>query len=391
MRSARGIAPLVLAVAMATGCTDTTRPEASVNEGAIAPPQTSAHYTAYGPQTPPPGVSSEWLVATDITVEAAAGFRSEPTNPDEGVIGNARSYAWGQSLVRYWGNEADAAVDVIGRKGGTQVAAAHADQNDRHFFPASRSFSAITQAPVASGCGHVAQANASGRAWNRVILFPLGWFTWGEKGDTKTAYGYQDQCESGSPPSSGGGSVTEPDSPGGKCLWHRDFIVFADGSWRWLTSWYKSCGDEYELGVAHDGPTDIANGIASLSGAKNASSAPMKLTIVGVAGTGSGQITTIERSGKANTDATIVIDLARATAADLEEAFVSAEALTLKVKPKDAGAYGQVNGSPSEAARVAAVEGSRAATHLKALLAAADGHGKSGNPTSIDVIVHRKQ
>ena len=390
MRSARGIAPLVLAVALATGCTDTTRPEASVNAPAIAPPQTSAHYTEIGPQAAPAGATAEWTAATWISVRAAVGFYYDAVSPDEGVPGNVRSTAWGQAIINYLGNEADGSVTLTVRKNGSMVSQTSAQASERHLFPYSYSFSAYAQIPVAAPCGYTAEAAAVGEAWNRAIIPPVGWMEWGRKKDSEVKTAAQPPCESGAPPSSGSGTVEQPASDGGNCPWHRDFVVFPDGSWRWLTSWYRSC-TEYELGIAHDGPTDIANGISSPSAAKSASSAPMKLTIVGVVGTGNGQITTIERSGKANTDARIVIDLARATAADLEEAFVSAEALTLKAKPKDPkSAYGQVNGAASDRSRAAAVEGSRAATNLSALRAAAEGQRRSGTGTSIDVVVNRR-
>ena len=385
----RRIATVVLPIAVTMACSDTTNPAAAAHDSAIAPPQTSAQYTEYGPQSAPAGVGAEWTLATSITVEAAAGFRDEGVSPDEGVAGNARSFAWGQAIVRYFANEADARVDLTARKNGSVVASAQAEKNDRFFFPANRSMSAITQAYVPAGCGHTAQARAFGQAWNRVIIPPLSWFEWGRKGGDNTESGYQSPCESGSPPSSGGGTVEVPATDGGRCPWHRDFIVFPDGSWRWLTSWYRSCV-EYELGVAHGRPTDVTNPMASSTSGRG-SGGPMQLTIIGVPSRPNGAVVTIERNGKGSSDATIILDMARATAGDLEEAFVAAEALSVKVKPKDAkSAYGQIIAGTSETSRAAAVAGSRAATNFDALLRAADARGKSGGEVSIEVVVNRK-
>lgn len=388
MRSARGIASLVLAVAMATGCTDTTNPAASVTAPAIAPPQTSAHYMASGPQDAPEGASGEWTEATSITVEAAAGFRYDAVNPDENVPGNVRSYAWGQTIVRYFANEADAGVTLIVRKDGSIFGQEQAQEGARHWIPAQRSLFATTQLAVQAPCGYSAEAKASGAAWNRAIIPPVGWMEWGRKSDTDVDPANQPACQAGAP--GGAGS----DGPGGgdrsACGWFRDYVVYTDMSWEFTTPWYHSCGVGGELSLTPDGPTEIMQNMASLAGGPGHRGAPLRLTLVGTRRAANGRIVTIERNAKSKADAVITVDVTRATAADLEEAFVAAEGLSLKAKPKDArSSHGRIVSEPSLVSHAASGQGSRAAKNLGALLRAGD-RGKNGDGARIEVVVDRR-
>ncbi len=396
MSSARRSATLVLAVAIATGCTDTTKPAAAVNEPALAPQQTSSKY-AEGPQSAPAGAGPEWTDATSISVEAAVGFRNDPVNPDENVPGNMRSYAWGQALVRYFANEADAKVDLTVRKSGTLVASAQGETQDRNWLPAYRSFSAITQTAVPAACGHNAQAVAYGSAWNKALIPPVGWFEWGKKADGATAGEYQPQCASGPPGQPGGGDQTPPPPTGSEptnCSWVRDYVIYTDGSWEWSSPWYHSCNGDPLL-LTPGGPTEIARsmsgGLSSISAAKAKGGPPMHLTLVGTSQARNGQVVTIERNAQKGVDATITVDVSRATAADLEEAFIVAEALSLKVKPKDARhAYGSIIAAPSASSRTAAGAGSRAAKNLDALLRSGARGKAAGDGARVDVVVNRK-
>ncbi len=153
------------------------------------------------------------------------------------------------------------------------------------------------------------------------------------------------------PPGSGGGSESPLKTPEPDCHWERDFGYWPDGKWMWLGDWRYVCDGQVMMST-----------VASNQAAANR----LRLRLIGTGSLPNGRSVTVTRSHDAGVAATIVIDTAQATAADLEQAFAAAQLLSGSSVdfPVDVGA---IVSRATEAARAKHGPTSRAARFLKAL------------------------
>jgi hypothetical protein len=183
-------------------------------------------------------------------------------------------------------------------------------------------------------------------------------------GQAQTACGSQ----VGSP--GGGGSPAEP--PGDDCHWARDYIIWSDGSWDWLDDWYIECG---------------AAELRASSATSGSDSHKLRVRLVAKSALGNSRSVTVVRDRDADVAAVIAVDTSRATAADLEQAFLAAQLLASKAAPSSTHVTdGVVVSEATARAKSSNGPASRAAKYLDSLRTASERDSKFvGKGRSLDI------
>jgi hypothetical protein len=190
-------------------------------------------------------------------------------------------------------------------------------------------------------------------------------------------------------PGTGGGTPPSPD-PSVTCQWHwaRDYVVYSDGSWDWLTSWYQSCdyatrAPKSPVGAIGTHPSDAA-----------AAAVAPQLVRVRILGTGlqrGAPSVSLFRDIQSDVDAFIRVDTTRATPADLESALVSIQYVYGGPAIPVGAVLGVILSGPSPQDKANAQSGSRATGYLNQLQNAAErterliGHGRA-----LDVMINTR-
>jgi hypothetical protein len=184
--------------------------------------------------------------------------------------------------------------------------------------------------------------------------------------------------------SPGGGCGDPSGDPGQHCYWARDFIIYADGSWSWLTAWYKECDEYAQLRMSNSAWPSLRSGSSFLATVSPAPlTAPLRLRLLGTGSLENGRAIEVRRHPGLDVDAVVRIDLTRATPADLEAAFSTSR--KLRQYTDDVGA---IQGSPSATILERSGPSSRAAGFLRSLANAAEVQTtRFGRARSLDVTV----
>lgn len=216
---------------------------------ALTPDDGPQRSISIGSQTPPASVPPEYQHYTWLDVVADVGF----------LPGN---YAYGQSIVRYGGNNATAGVTLSARNtSGTQVAVNTGSAQDSHVFPYNYSLTASTNMYLPASCGLSVQATASGTAWDEFFNTGYSVAKWGQKAgsDSKTvvqaACAPPPTCQDGTatnfggplpcvyPAPTGGGGTTMPTTTANGTPAYYPPPSYPTGHWECVT-W--NMGTEYE-------------------------------------------------------------------------------------------------------------------------------------------------
>lgn len=144
----------------------------------------------------PPDLPPEFQQPVFLTVTASAGFQD--------------GFAWGQSLVKYQATNGVASVDLTIRKGTATMGTSRGQQEESYFLPKSHDLLAWTNYYMGVSCGHSAQADAVGSAWNQAPFIP-SWFLWGKNTLTDHLTADQPPC----PAPAGDGGDTNAGGGGG--------------------------------------------------------------------------------------------------------------------------------------------------------------------------------
>ena len=90
--------------------------------------------------------------------------------------------AYGQAIVEFGANNATAEVDLIVRNAqGTVIAANKGQSQASYVFPGDHTLVASTNAVVSQTCGAIAQATATGKAWDSFFTTTQSTLVWGQK------------------------------------------------------------------------------------------------------------------------------------------------------------------------------------------------------------------
>ena len=133
--------------------------------------------------TPPDDVPEEFVGHTTwIDVSADVGWMS----PNQ---------AYGQAIVRYFGSNATATVELTVRNAqGVQVGQNTATEQEWWLLPWKGTLYASTTVTVGGTCGHIAQAKASGSVWDSAISSAQGLLSWGNKARSASKSAEQPLC-----------------------------------------------------------------------------------------------------------------------------------------------------------------------------------------------------
>lgn len=188
------------------------------------------------------------------------------------------------------------------------------------------------------------------------------------------------------PPGSGGGDPpSEPNEP--HCAWYRDFVVYSDGSWDWWGGWYWECeGGGAATLRSSSRHTTATYDLRSIGfGRRNPLTAaftyrvtPKQVLLLGVDGLPNGRMVEVRWTKEGSADAAVVIDLQRASPADLEAALFLIEQ---SEKGPAAGVLGSIAGPPTPFITSRTTGSSRAAQAMSALLVAPPGPPHTGRST----------
>lgn len=154
----------------------------------VAVPNANRRVILSGTQTPPSNAPGEYQHYTWIQVTADVGWLDANTS-------------YGQSIVQYGANNATADVVLTVRNAsGVIIGSNTGHAAESWVFPANRTLRVSTNAYVTPTCGSVAQAAATGAAWDAWLGTTQGLVRWGDKGDSDTRSAAQAACAP--PPSS---------------------------------------------------------------------------------------------------------------------------------------------------------------------------------------------
>jgi hypothetical protein len=177
----------ILAVALSSGtaCSDLTNAPTSLDTDPPrieAPTDGPQRSVSSGSQTPPASVPPEYQHYTWIDVDVDAGWVDAHT-------------AYGQTIVRYGGNNATADIDLSVRDGkGALIASNHGSAQASHVFPVERSLYASTNVYVTPTCGLVAQGTGTGSVYDSFLSASQSMLTWGKKIESGTKSVPQPEC-----------------------------------------------------------------------------------------------------------------------------------------------------------------------------------------------------
>ena len=125
-------------------------------------------------------------------------------------------------------------------------------------------------------------------------------------------------CGENTPPGTGGGGPPTYNPDPENCRYSRDFVIYDDGSWEWLTAgWYLDCGDPMLQGHTSPPSTD--------SGASEAQSAQLvRLRLIDRGRLSGGLGAIVAKDVSSDYDVLIAIDRLSARSEDIERALVRA-------------------------------------------------------------------
>lgn len=346
----------LLALTMLAGCSDAlpTVPASLV-------PQPAMHNEAEGPQDLPAGVPASADGPTSISVLISATF--------ETFYDETHTYATANPFGSYEGTSATASASMSVHKSaalGGDSASAEGANGELHC--------AQLRFRIGGGCGHTVNAKIDGSAWN--------WyqpsFIWKKKIASGSGSDSQAACATGNTGSVGDDMPPE-ESPGGDCRWNRDFVIFEDGSWMWISGWYRECDGEMDMI-----PTDSTELAPRASALQTYGSSRTRVRVVDEARPKMDASIVVERSSKSDVDVDIRVDVSRMSERDLEAAFVVSGRLSERPKPK-AGGFGRSLSASAQEESIIGSVGSRAHTTLVALrqMRAQGVHGR------VDVLIDK--
>jgi len=135
-----------------------------------------------GPQTPPSFAPAPYQHYTWINVTADVGWLDAHT-------------AYGQAIVQYGANNATADINLSVRNAsGTIIGANSAHASESWVFPGQHTLRQSTTVYVSPTCGSVAQATASGGAFDSWINTSQNTLKWGDVSQTDTRSSAQALC-----------------------------------------------------------------------------------------------------------------------------------------------------------------------------------------------------
>jgi len=269
----------------------------------------------------------------------------------------------------------------------------HSDQGDGYLeWDWSQTKTTDLEFTLPRYCGFKLSASTTHSAWKE-----LPWpstIQWGNAQskvsvDTDDGTDCQDECTIQGPQSSGasgpqaagvtcgegtipggGGSDDPIDSPSTNCHWVRDFIVYSDGSWTWISAWYQECEGWATVGAEESG---------------NEPARPVRVRVLAQGRLESARAVEIHRNPAVDVDVVVRIDSTRVTAADLEAAF----GVALRLEASAGTSYlGAVQGTPSTAIKARSGAGSRADQHIRSVLRGqATNHVRFGSARSYLVTI----
>lgn len=183
----------------------------------------------------------------------------------------------------------------------------------------------------------------------------------------------------------GGGAGNPPGDPGEHCHYTRDYVIYTDGSWSWLTDWMLHCGvGGEEARIAAVGSGGHTNSASLLPVAR--SLAPIRVRLLGTGKLSSGRAVELHTYPSFDADVEVSVDMNRATAADIEVALADAERLA---DSKGKQHVASILGTPSEKDVATSARGSRGATYLRSLSTAAKADSRLGNVKVLNLTVER--
>ena len=198
-----------------------------------------------GSQTPTAGVPPEYQQATWLTIQADAGWVSANT-------------AYGQGILEYGGNNATLDVNLVVRNvNGTVIASNSAHSADSHVFPSRYSMNRTTNAYVTQTCGLIAQATATGEAWDSFLSSSQQYLVWGKLAGSDTKGVPQQACPTTGSTSSGSGYYPPPTTDPYSYTYSYPYPNITPGHWECI---YYNYGTYYELQNCYYYPSTITYG-----------------------------------------------------------------------------------------------------------------------------------
>lgn len=184
-------------------------------------------------QSPPSSVPAEYQHYTWIDVQVDVGWNG--------------NMAYGQAIVRYGANNATADIELTVRNAqGTVIGSNHGSAQASWVFPGDHVLFASTNVYVSTTCGSIAQATASGSAYDSFFTTTQSTLIWGKKVETASDAKPQPPCPVVKPPTTsptgGDGSTPPPTSPTQPPIYQPAPFV-PSGHWECII-YYK--GTDYE-------------------------------------------------------------------------------------------------------------------------------------------------
>ncbi|HEV7991092.1 MAG TPA: hypothetical protein VGP25_04660 [Gemmatimonadaceae bacterium] len=185
--------PLIVAACDDVHVVPTQTPNTITSQ--IAANRPADHSVSAAGQAPPASVPPEFQHYTSVEVSADAGFNG--------------ATAYGQSLVRYGGNNGIATVDLVARNAvGAIVGSNTGVTADSHVFPSTYSVTASTNILLSSACGNTVNASARGEVFDNFISANQSMLSWGRKQGSDAKGAAQPLCPVTTPPVCKAPSVT---------------------------------------------------------------------------------------------------------------------------------------------------------------------------------------
>jgi hypothetical protein len=182
-RSAVAVAIVVASLSL-SACEEQVVPTQQTKDAAprLEVPADDRRIITSGSQTPPPSAPPEYQHLTWINVTADVGWVDAHT-------------AYGQAIVQYGANNATADITLSVRNAsGVIIAQSSAHGAESWVFPSDHTLRQSTNVYVTSTCGNVAQAAASGTAWDSWMNTSQNMFKWGDRAQSDTKSSAQAAC-----------------------------------------------------------------------------------------------------------------------------------------------------------------------------------------------------
>ena len=151
--------------------------------------------------------------SSDIPAEFQGHYTWLDVSADVGWMSPTQAY--GQAIVRYWGSNVTASVDLkVTSPNGSVIGSNNASAQDWWLLPWKGTLYASTTVTVSATCGLIAQATAKGSVWDSAISSAQGLLSWGNKMGTDSKSAPQPVCTQPPTPNPGGGDASTPPSSG---------------------------------------------------------------------------------------------------------------------------------------------------------------------------------